>query len=299
MKKKFASRIPIFFLLLITCCLAGISAPGTPAEETNRTHLNPKPDVLPVQIPKPGPENQGLRLRLTIETTQKSGHDHHTVRMGIVNVSSAPITLVATPVYESQAKGYATYLKAEMAFVTFPEIIPPSAQTAGNMVTSPPPEITIKPQDEFKTQWQSQGNLLKDTDYYNTTPYLTGPGLYSVRARIHVLTKEGKEIPLYSNEQTVSIGGSTAMPKYATAKVIRVDKEKSTVTLDLGAHHKIQAGDEFYCAGPFPNYWKLKITKVNAWISQASVTVHGNINKIDPLPPQHAVAQLWCFPPAR
>ena len=61
----------------------------------------------------------------------------------------------------------------------------------------------------------------------------------------------------------------------------------------------MQEGDEFYCAGPFPNYWKLKIIKVRPWISEASVTVHKNTDKIDPMPPKLAVAQLWCFPPAR
>ncbi|GEM_PF-1451943 len=269
------------------------------AEKKNRAQLNQKPDALPLQIPKPGPENQGLRLRLAIETTHRDGQDHHTVRIGIVNVSSAPITLAATPAYESHAKDYATYLKAEMSFITFPEILPPSAQTAGNMVTSPPPAITIKPQREFKFQWQSKGRLLKNKDYYNTTPYFPGPGLYSVRARIKVLTKEGKEIPLYSNEQTVSIGGSAAMPKYATAKIVRIDSENKVVTIDLGSHHKIQKGDEFYCAGPFPNYWKLKVMKVRPWNCEASVTVHGNTKRIDPMPPQHAVAQLWCFPPGR
>jgi len=86
------------------------------------------------------------------------------------------------------------------------------------------------------------------------------------------------------------------MPKYATARISQVHPENNTVTIDLGSHHKIQKGDEFYCAGPcLGMYWKLKITEVHPWISEAYVTVH--TDKIDPMPPKHAVAQLWCFPP--
>jgi hypothetical protein len=271
-----------------------VSFPSDNPRKIIRTQLQQKKNLT---MPEPGPENQGLRLRLTIETNRKNGQDYHTVRIGILNVSSQPITLIANPIYDQHNKDYAAYLKAVMTFITFPKIIPPSAQTAGAMVTSPPVQITIQPQQEFKTHWQSRGGLLKNTDYYNTTPYLPGPGLYSIRAQLRVNTKTINEIPLNSNEQTVSIGNSTAMPKHATARVTHIDPEKNTVLIDLGERHKMQVGDEFYCPGPFPNYWKLIITEVHPWHSQASVTAHANARKIDPLPPKLATAQLWKFPP--
>jgi hypothetical protein len=246
-------------------------------------------------LPEPGPENGDLRLRLSIVTSRKDNNDHYSVRLGIINVGSSAVTLVSRPSYERHSKDYGAYLKSQVSFITFPEILPRSGQTAGAEPKSPLPKVTIKPQKEYSLGWQSSGRLLKREDSFNTTPHFPGPGLYSVRAEVVVRTKDGKEILLYSNEQPVSVEGSVEMPKHATARVWRSNSEDATVIMGLGAGHKIEKGDKFMVQGGGFSWWELTVRKTMEWSCEAKVKRHVVGLQIDKVPPRYATAQLMAF----
>ncbi len=245
-------------------------------------------------LPEPGPENGGLRLRLSIITSRQDTNDVYSVRLGIINVSSEPVILVGQPGYERHAKDYATFLKSIVSFVTFPEILPPLGQTAGIEPKSAPPKTTIKPQEEFVVRWRSSGRRLKRQDYLNTTPCFPSEGLYGVRAKVVIRTEEGREILLFSNQQRVCVGGSVELPKHATARITRTDVKNNAVIIDLGTHHKIQVGDRFHVSGGHMGYyWELTVSSTSAWVSEAAVLVHqGSAPQIDALPPRLATAHL-------
>ena len=250
----------------------------------------------PPEISLLGPEVGGLRMGLRITTRNIKGKDTYDVRIRILNAGSQPVTLVGPPAYEGKSNNYAEWLKAEMCFITFPEILPPSAQTGGPMRTSPNPQTTIRPGEEFTVSWSSQGRYLKSEDYHNTTPYFPSDGLYGVRARVLLRTKEGQEILLHSNEQAVCVGGSVALPKYGVALVWRRDEEKQQVVLSLGSRHRIAKGDRFRVPGRFPSGWMLTVTEVNISSSRATVERTGPYkDDMEPLPPKSARAQLWEF----
>ena len=242
-----------------------------------------------------GPEVDGLRMGLEIESRYVNGRDSYTVRIRIVNTGSDPVTLVGRAPYEGELNNYAEWLQAEVCFSTFPELIPPSAQTAGSMRVSPDPATTIGPGKEFAVSWQSHGRYLKTEHYYNTTPYFPSDGLFGVRAMITLQTDQGKQIPLYSNEHAVCVGGSVALPKHGVAYVLRRDEEKREVTLSLGSRHRIVEGDRFHIMGRFPSGWMMTVVEVGAMTCRASVRITGDAKDMESLPPQHAKAQLWEF----
>lgn len=243
-----------------------------------------------------GPEVDGLRMGLRITTRNIKGEDAYDVRIRILNTGSRPVTLVGPAAYEGKDNNYAEWLKAEMCFITFPELLPPSAQTIGAMRESPNPQTTIRPGEEFTVSWSSQGRHLKSEDYYNTTPYFPSDGLYGVRARVLLGTKEGQEILLHSNEQAMCVGGSVALPKYGVAQVLRRDEEKQQVVLSLGSRHRIAKGDRFRVPGRFPSGWMLTVTEVNISSSRATAERTGpHKNDMEPLPPEGGKAQLWEF----
>lgn len=247
--------------------------------------------------PEPlGPEVSGLRMGLQISTRYSDGVDHYDVRIRIRNTGSDAIMLVGPAHYEGKANTYAEWLKAEMCFETFPELLPPSAQTGGAMRATPHPQITIAPGEESTVSWTSRGRYLKTEDYYNTTPYFASEGLYSVRARILLHTPDHREILLHSNQQAVSIGGSVTLPKYGVARVIQRDLEKQHVVLSLGARHRIAEGDRFRVPYRFPSGWMLTVTEVHTSSCIATAEKTGlHKEDMEPLPLMHGKAQLWEF----
>ncbi len=243
-----------------------------------------------------GPEVSGLRMGLQITTRRSNGVDRYDVRIRIRNTGPDAITLVGHAPYEGKTNTYAEWLKAEMCFETFPELLPPSAQTGGAMRTSPNPKTTIDPGEEFTVSWSSQGRCLKTEDYYNTTPYFASEGLYSVRARILLNTPEHRQILLHSNTQPISVGGIVTLPKYGVARVIQQDLRKQNVVLSLGSHHRIAKGDRFRVPGRFPSGWMLTVTQVSPWSCMATAERTGpDKEDMEPLPPKQAKAQLWEF----
>ena len=163
-----------------------------------------------------GPEVGGLRMGLEIESRYVNGSDSYRVRIRIVNTGSDAVTLVGRAPYEGEVNDYAEWLRAEVCFATFPELIAPSAQTAGAMRVSADPTTTIGPRKEFTVSWQSHGRYLKTEHYYNTTPYFPSDGLFGVRATITLQTDQGKEIRLYRTSIPFQWGAPWLFPSMAS-----------------------------------------------------------------------------------
>jgi len=243
-----------------------------------------------------GPEVKGLRMGLDIQASSKSGKDSYTVRIWIVNTGSSPITLVGKAPYDGKSESYAQWLKEEMCFLTFPELLPPSAQTEGFERMSPNPQTTLSAGEKFTVTWKAEGRYLKSEHYYNTTPYFPSDGLYGVRAKVIVHTDKGQDMLLYSNEQVVPVGGSVALGKHGLAYVTHRDQEKQQVVLSLGSHHRIAKGDLFRVPGSSFSGWMLTVVEVRSFSSLATVEKSGpHKDTLEPMPPINGKAQLWEF----
>jgi hypothetical protein len=244
-------------------------------------------------LPEAGPESHGLRLRLMVDTKVEQGADLHAVRLDLLNEGRKPVTLVAQWPYEGDTGDYAQFLASEVAFVTFPEVVPDSAQTGGSMRQSPQPEYKIAPGGSLTLSWKARGRRLKETDYYNNTPYFPTRGLYGVRARIVVMTKDGKQVLLTSNPVQVSVGGSKAMPKWATGRLVSVQPEKKTASINLGANQKIAKGDVFVIRYGFQASWRLTVTSAGPWLAEGTVeTVHHAGRDTPQFPREQSMATL-------
>lgn len=252
---------------------------------------HPKQDINTL-----GPQVEGLRMGLDIQATSSHGKDSYTVRIRIVNTGSRPITLVGKAPYDSKSESYAEWLKTKLCFLTFPELLPPSAQTEGFEQVSPRPRTTLSAGEEFSVTWKAEDRYLKSEHYYNTTPYFPSEGLYSVRAKVIVHTDKAEDILLYSNEQAVPVGGSIALGKHGLAYVTHRDEEKQQVVLSLGSHHRIAIGDIFrVSAGSFSG-WMLTVVEVRSFSSLATAERTGpRKDTLEPLPPKSGKAQLWEF----
>ncbi|MDI6783705.1 MAG: hypothetical protein QME64_06375 [bacterium] len=243
---------------------------------------------------QPGPENQGLRLRLTITSLWQEKEDTHTVRLDLLNVGKDTVTLVAHWPYEQDTGNYAEFLKSEVMLITHPEVHPDSAQTGGAMRTSPQPKQILKPGETLTIKWQVKGPRLKPKGYYNTSPIFPSDGLYSVRAEMTFVLENKQEVLLISNPQQISIGRSIKMPKYATAHIILSNPTIKTVRIDLGSIQKIETGDTFL-TDYFPYAaWRLRITEVYPSFSEGSVETiaHTGESRVPLFPELHWVATL-------
>lgn len=218
-----------------------------------------------------GPENHGLRMQLSITTASESGKDAYTVRLDLMNTGQVPVVLVANWPYEQDKGDYAEFLKSEVMLISHPEVLAETAQTGGEWRISPQPEYEIKPGARLTVEWSSTDRRLKPKNYPNTSPYFPTDGLYGIRAKFLAVTKDGKRILLTSNEQPVPVGGSVEMPKYATARIIRVDPEKKTAAINLGSDQRIEKNDKFSLRYGTLGCWHLTITEVDEGLARGTV----------------------------
>lgn len=224
-----------------------------------------------------GPENAGLRLRLSIETLKEGTAPDWNVRLELLNVRKAPVVLVGQWPYEEDTGDYAAFLRSTVSLLSYPEVEPESAQTAGRSRESPQPQQEIKPGASLVVQWQAKGRCLKAnlSEAINTAPSFPSDGLYGVRAKIVVVTKDKHRVLLTSNEQQVAVGGSRQMPKYAVARIVSADAAQKAVTIDVGADHKIAEGDVFSIRWGLQASWRLRVAEVGPWYAEGPVeTVH-------------------------
>lgn len=219
-----------------------------------------------------GPENQGLRMKLRINNADISKPDIYKVSINLINVGTTPVSLIAqsTPWEEKDENGdYSEFVKKHLIFTSFPKVCVDSAQTMGSMKKiSSQPTLVIKPGESMFVEWVSAYRRLKPEGYYNTTPVaFPSDGLYNIRAEFIAVSKEGKRILLYSNDCQLAVGGSTKLPKFSVARIVRCDPVNGTVLLDLGADHQIKPDDKFRTSYfPYAS-WEIVITEVKDTVS--------------------------------
>ena len=227
--------------------------------------------------PEPGPENDGLRLRLVVapRADSKEGYD---VRVDLLNVTKHAITVRANWPYEGDGGILKDYLEAFSHFETYPPIAPSFAQTGeGERRKSAQPEQVLGAGEVLCLKWQTDRRRLKDTPlrarYRGPEPEFPLPGLYSVHATVAVSTGGGLVL-LRSNEQLVSVGGSREMPRHTYGSVLYSYPDTQTVMLNLGALQKTEVGDQFEIhTGIIGETWKLTITKVGLGHSEGTLEV--------------------------
>jgi hypothetical protein len=250
--------------------------------------------------PHPGPENGGLRLRLVI-TPSVAGKEGYDVRLDVLNTSEQDLTLRAAWMYEKDEGDLQEYLAAATSIESYPAFERWIGQIYGGERNSSQPEQGLKAGGVLSITWHADGRRLKNrvTDPIRVqNPEFALRGLYSVHAALIVNTRD-KDVLLRSNEQLVPIGGSYAMPKHSYGILFDVDKDARTATLNLGALHKIERGDEFR-TGTNMGFWKLIITDVRPEYSigrlEPLLKIGANPTNLNPSLPERNMSATLLLP---
>lgn len=223
-------------------------------------------------LPEPGPEKDGLRLRLVVENNPKT-IDRHTINLEIINVSDKPITLVGIDEVGKKDSQYADYLQSVTKFDVYPRVLPQYFQI--NVSSDPArPTAIIEPGKSLIAKWELKGRRLTAYEVCWGIEFPT-VGRFDVRADLLLeRTEPGKPLPpvhaleyiersqvhLWSNAQPFIVGGSTKAPKCCAAAVTKADAEKGTIYLDgCGTLNGIKAGDHFRIDMPMRARYDLEI----------------------------------------
>lgn len=237
-------------------------------------------------LPEPGPEKQGLRLRLLIRPDSTAGQQGYDVQVDLLNVSAKPIALRTGWEYESSKGDIREYLEAAVSIQTEPPIAPWLGQVMAGDRQSPQTESVLKPGTVLSLKWQTTGRHLKnrETDPLLVNPEFPTDGLYAVTASLAVPAADGL-VQLLSNTQQVMVGGSSAPPKNTYGALTVTDPDKKTATLALGSTHKVQVGDEFVIhTGLIGSSWRLSIVEVREKESSGAL-VFEQVSSVRQTPP--------------
>lgn len=214
-------------------------------------------------LPEAGPENGGLRLRLTViprAPGEKAGYE---VRVDLLNTTTRAITLRAGWGNDNGGN-LKDYIEAATSIECVPAVLPWSGGVRGPHRKLPQPEHLLHAGEVLSVTWRTEGWHLKNrvtnpNEVQN--PEFPFPGMYSVHASLDAITSEGL-VALRSNEQLVRVGGSHSMPKYTYGHLLEVGADGKTATLGIGSRHKVALGDQFeHLSKHTP--WKLTITRVS------------------------------------
>jgi hypothetical protein len=214
--------------------------------------------------PGPGPENGGLQLRFVLSPVSAADKEGVEARLDLINTTKRDITLLAGWQYEESKGDMKEYIKAAASIETYPAIAPWSAQVRGGNRKAPQPEYVLKAGEVFTVKWTTDGRRLKNKvadPIHVPNPEFPFPGMYSVHATLKIYTAD-ETVLLRSNEQLAAIGGSREFPKHTYGQLEGVDEETRIATLNLGASHKIEPGDEFQIRIGLTDLWKLTISQV-------------------------------------
>jgi hypothetical protein len=221
----------------------------------------------------PGPENGGMRLRLSV--TPKDGKDGYLASLEVLNVSDKDITVRAGWSQDTNKGGVKDYIEAAASIETWPPIAPWIGQILAGHRTEPQPEEVIKPGGTLGVSWQTDSRRLKNgvTDANAVqNPELALAGLYSVHATLVVKTATG-DVLLRSNEQLVRSGGGGGTPKHSYGQLFGAEAAAKTATVGLGALHQVVVGDQWDVGHPYSGMWRVTITKVFPTYSTGTVEV--------------------------
>jgi hypothetical protein len=135
----------------------------------------------------------------------------------------------------------------------------------------------LKAGEVLSIEWKSDGQRLKNrvTDPgMIQNPDFPLPGLYSVHARLEVVTAERTAF-LRSNEVLFTFGGSVGMPKHTFGRFMGGDPESKIGSLSLGAREKVVVGDQFLIGYAKTGQWRMTITDVYS---------HSSSGRLEPVP---------------
>jgi hypothetical protein len=233
-------------------------------------------------LPEPGPEDGGLRMRLMVVPRINPGKEGFNVRVDLLNTSHHAITLRAA--WRNEEAGD---LKEFLEAATSIECVPARQRWMGQITVgrrkAPQPEQVLQPGAVLSADWQTEGRHLKNRVVDPLTaqnPEFPFPGLYSVHATLTILTSE-RTVPLRSNEQLVSVGGSRAMPKSTLGQLLQVEGDGKTALVSLGSLQKIELGDQFEYH-TMREQGKLTVTSVHPDFSAGNLEVKFPTNGTPP-----------------
>ena len=239
-----------------------------------------------IPLPDPGPENQGLRLRLTIREMVDGQVDNRVLRVDLLNVGQKPVVLVTGSDLLEEKLSYPQFFQRIVGIATSPEAPWSCCQTMFRKPKEPPPKWELEPGRSLTVAWAGEGRRLKQ-DGCVVQADLQQQGLYRVHASVCVMTEDGDRISLTSNEQEVYAGGSHEMPKSMIGHIIKTDPEQSTAMIDIGSDEKIEVGDCFTIRYELIASWSLCITHVTSHTAEGIVEcVHKSPRDPSPAFPQ-------------
>jgi hypothetical protein len=222
-----------------------------------------------------GPEDGGLRLRLTTSPRMEGDKEGYDVRLDVMNVSQRDVTLRAAWRDDEETGDLKDYLEAATSIESVPAVAPWSGGVRAGQRTLPQPEQVLKAGEVLSVQWRTDRRRIKNavTDpNVVQNPEFPFPGLYSVHATLNILTSGGT-VRLRSNEQLVPVAGGRAMPKYTFGRLWHVATEINQGTVNLGSLHKIEVGDQFEIGHAKGGHWKLTVTRVDPEASTGDIEV--------------------------
>jgi len=224
-------------------------------------HLIAAESLLPA-----GPESGGLRLRLLVAPSGATSKDAYSVRADLINVTDNPLIVSALWAYDGDKGDFKDYFESALSIETEPQIVFFGIQVMADHRIKPQPTVVIPANGSVSVEWKSSGRRLKNKltlPLEVMNPYFPTEGLFSVHAELKVaVSGSGKPALLRSNEQLVPVGGSSRAPKASSATVIGIAPERNQATLDQGALHGVEAGDEFLVRTGMGDFWLLTVTSV-------------------------------------
>ena len=246
-------------------------------------------------IPEPGPECGGLRLRLTVAPAPNKEKDAFNVELDLINVTNHPIRLTAR--WENyETNDFADYLHAAFSVRTDPSIEPFTAQVImgrrearktlvllGQTLSPEPPqpEKTLQPGESVTVKWKSSNGHLKNkvnNPHSDQNPRFPVDGLYSVHGTVLLQTDDGEHF-LRSNDQIVAAGGSVALPKYTYGRLGECDSTNGWAELVLGRVNKVEVGDKFIVLSGNRQCWELTVTNVDTYLSKGTLIPYGELSE--------------------
>jgi hypothetical protein len=215
--------------------------------------------IKPVALPEPGPERDGLRLRLVVVKSAEK-KDRHDFALEILNVSSKAVTLVVERAYETEDNSVASALRDNTRFHVSPDVVDFGYQTSGTFRQSPQPQVTIDAGKSQTFKWPVEGRRLHANELCWGLSFPVS-GAFDIRAETVLKTRENKEILLLSNTQTFFSGGSNKAPRGCAGTVTDADAEKNQIRLEgVGPLNGVNEGDRFSIYMPMRGFFQLEIT---------------------------------------
>ena len=219
-------------------------------------------------------KTENLRLNLTGTNSYQNNVNVHTIRLLIINEGKDKKTLVAQWPDEYFKGDYIDFLRNHVTLTAIP-VIYDHAQygEAGGLTDriSAQPMYQLDSKNSLLIEWNDLKR--RSLPIGNVSYLFPSDGQYLIQAHVNIVTTQGENISLVSNEQPLIFGNSTVKAKPSSAKIIALDKEKNIVSLNVGSKDKIETGDTFHVFVDLQSGYDLKVKKIHEDICEADVEV--------------------------